>query len=53
MLGKLFRTVREIATLPIEVVKDVATLGTKKAMDGKFYTQDKLDKIEDDLDDIV
>lgn len=50
MFGKIFRVVRDVVQLPVAVVKDVATLGIKKATDGKLYTTEKLDDIQDDLD---
>jgi len=51
ILGKMFRVARRTVELPIAVVKDVATMGMKKAMDDSFYTEDKLDEIEEELDD--
>lgn len=41
----------ELATLPVAVVKDVATLGLKGAMDGETYTQEKLEEIKDEFND--
>ena len=51
ILGKMFRVVRRTVELPIAVVKDVVTMGAEKAMEGKFYTEKKLDEIEEELDD--
>ena len=51
ILGKMFRVARRTVELPIAIIKDVATMGMKKAMDNKFYTEDKLDEIEKELDD--
>jgi hypothetical protein len=51
MLGKMFRIARRTVELPIAIVKDVATMGLNKVMDGKFYTEKKLDDIEEELDD--
>lgn len=53
MLGAIFKVARDVVFLPVDVIKDVATLGMKKAHDGKLFTQDKLDKIQDDLDEIA
>ena len=50
LLGKMFRVARRTVELPIAVVKDVATMGMNKAMDGEFYTEKKLDEIEEELD---
>jgi len=52
MLGKIFSAAVEIVTLPVAVVKDVATLGLKKVMDEQLYTKEKLKEIEEKLEDI-
>lgn len=49
MFKKIFRIVRKTVELPIAVVKDVGTLGMKKALEGKTFTEDKLDEIEEEL----
>lgn len=53
MLGKIFKSAISIVTLPIEVVKDVATLGTEKIHSGRTFTGKKLDEIVEELDEIV
>jgi len=50
IFGTMFRVARRTVELPIAVVKDVATLGMRKAIDGKSYTGEKLDDIEEELD---
>lgn len=46
----MFRVARRTVELPIAVVKDVATMGMRKAMDESFYTEDKLDDIKFAID---
>lgn len=46
MLGKIFRTIIDVATLPVEVVKDVATLGTEKIHSGQTFTSKKLEEMK-------
>lgn len=50
MFKKIFRIARRTIELPIAVVKDVGTLGMKKALDGNTFTEDKLDEIEEALE---
>lgn len=52
LFGSILKTVIDTAALPIEVVKDVATLGG--AVNGKTetYTGKQLNKIADDLEDV-
>ena len=52
-LGKLFKAVVDIATLPVEIVKDVVTLGAEKAMEDEFFTERKINKIAEELDEIT
>lgn len=47
----IFRIIRKTIELPIEVVKDVATMGMRKATDDKFFTEKKLDEIEEEFED--
>lgn len=53
MLGKIFKSAVKIVTLPVEVAKDVATLGMRKATEGKTFTGKRLEDIEESLDEIV
>ena len=52
-LGKLFEAVVGVITLPIEIVKDVVTLGAEKAMEDEFYTERKVKKIARELDEVT
>jgi hypothetical protein len=53
MLGKIFKAAVSVVTLPVEIVKDVATLGTEKIYSGRTFTEKKLDKIVEELDEIA
>lgn len=50
--GNLFKAVVKTVTLPIEVVKDVATLGMRKATEGETFTGKRIEDIADELDSI-
>ena len=52
-IGKLFKAVVDIVTLPIEVVKDVVTMGAEKAMEDEFFTERKINKIAKELDEVT
>lgn len=52
ILGKLAKGIIDIATLPIDVVKDVATLGGVNTDKEEPYTWSKLKKIQKDGEDI-
>lgn len=51
LFGQLVRTVVNVATLPIEVVKDVVTLGGVVTEQRKPYTLQQLEKIKDEAGD--
>ena len=51
-LGNLFKAVVKTVVLPVEIVKDIVTLGIRKSMDGEFYTEKKVDEIADELNDV-
>lgn len=51
-LGKLFGAVVGVATLPIAIVKDIVTLGGIATDNGQPYTKDKLEEIEEKLDEV-
>jgi len=53
MLGKIFKAVVDIATSPIAIAKDIATLGGTATGQKKSYTTQKLEQIEEDLDEIA
>ncbi len=46
---KLFKTLFDIATLPVEVAKDIITLGGVVTERKKTYTQERLEKLDNDL----
>lgn len=46
---KLFKTIFDLATLPIEVVKDVVTLGGVATERKKSYTKERFEKLDNDI----
>ena len=46
---KLFESLFDIVTLPVEVVKDVFTLGMEAEESGESYTRRKIRKIDKSL----
>ena len=46
---KIFKTLFDIATLPIEVAKDVFSLGGIAADRRKSYTRERFEKLDNDL----
>ena len=46
---KIFKTLFDLATLPIEVIKDVLTLGGEITERRKTYTQERFEKLDNDL----
>jgi len=50
-LGKLFKAVVDVATIPVSIAADVVTLGN--AMGGESYTKKKIEKIADELDEVT
>ena len=53
MLGKLFQVVEDVVKLPVAVVKDVVTLGGSMTSQSSCYTQQKLDDLKDDLEELL
>lgn len=53
-LGNLFKAVVDIATLPVSIAIDTATMGAKKFTEpnGTLYTEDKIEKIAEELNDL-
>ena len=47
VFGSLIKSVVDVATLPLDVVKDVVSFGEEEA------TIDKIDEIGEDLDNII
>lgn len=52
ILGKLLKTTIDIATLPIDIVADIVTLGGAINDKDSTYTSKKIDKLSDDVDEI-
>ena len=52
IFGSILKTVIDTATLPIEVAKDVVTLGGVVTGEHQTYTDKRLEKLSDDLEDI-
>lgn len=46
---KFFKTIFDLATLPIEVAKDVVTLGGSATDKEKSYTRERLEQLDEDL----
>ena len=47
---KLFETLWDLATLPVEVVKDVFTLGGSITDEDECYTKQRMKKLDEDLE---
>lgn len=52
LLGKLLKTTIDIATLPIDVTKDVVTLGGTLTDKSKPYTAHKFERLGDDAEEL-
>lgn len=52
IFGKLLKTVVDVATSPIAVVKDVVTLGGAITEQDKPYTAQKFDQLGRDVEEI-
>lgn len=46
---KIFKTLFDIATLPLEITKDIFTFGGIMTERGKTYTQERFEKLDNDL----
>ena len=46
---KIFKTLFDIVTLPIEVAKDVVTLGGVATERRKSYTEERFEKLDNDI----
>ena len=51
-LGTLLKTAIHVATLPVDAVKDVATMGGILTDEDESYTVQKARKIKGDMDDL-
>ena len=52
LLGKLLKTTIDIATMPVAIVKDAATMGGMLTDKEESYTVNKLNKLNDDVSEI-
>ena len=52
ILGKLLKTTIDIATTPIDIVKDAATLGGTITDQNESYTSKKFKRLGDDLEEL-
>jgi hypothetical protein len=52
IFGKLLKTGLDVITTPIDVVKDVATLGGTLTGEPQTYIGKKLERLGDDLEEI-
>jgi len=50
LFGKLVKTVVNVVALPVEVVKDVVTLGGVATLQEKSYTAQRVEKLVEDAD---
>ncbi len=52
LLGKLLKTGLDVVTTPIEVIKDVATLGGAITDEDEPYTMKRLKRLADDTEEV-
>lgn len=52
LFGKLIKSTFDVVTLPIDVVKDVATLGGTLTDNDEPYTSKKIERLGDDLEEV-
>lgn len=50
LFDAIVRTVVNVATLPVDIVKDVVTIGGATTDQDKSYTAQKLDQIKDEAE---
>jgi hypothetical protein len=53
LFGKLLRLTVDVVTLPVNAVSDVFTLGGELSESGESAVKKKLEKIEEELDEIA
>jgi len=53
LLGKFIKTTIHIATVPVDILKDAATLGSQLTDEGDPYTERKLRRLRKDLKEIT
>ena len=52
IFGNILGTIIDTATLPVSVIKDVATMGGVLTNQNESYTQKKVEKIQEDFEDL-
>ena len=52
LFGKLLKTSFDVVTIPVDIVKDVATMGGILTDENKPYTAQKFDRLGDDLEEV-
>jgi hypothetical protein len=52
LFGKLLKTTLDVITLPVDIVKDVATMGGVLTDKNKPYTAQKFERLGDDLEEV-
>ena len=52
LFGKILKTTFDVVTLPVDVIKDVATMGGVLTDENKPYTAQKFERFGDDLEEI-
>lgn len=52
LLGKLLKTTFDVASLPIDIVKDTVTMGGSLTDQNKPYTAKKISRLGDDLEEV-
>lgn len=53
LLGKILKTTINLTTLPLDIVKDVVTLGGTLEDKDKSYTAKKMNRLGDNLEEIM
>ena len=52
LFGKLLKTTFDVVTLPVDIVKDVATMGGVLTDENKPYTAKKFERLGDDMEEV-
>ena len=52
LLSKLLKTIFDVVTLPVDIVKDVATMEGLLTDENKPYTSKKLERLGGDLEEV-
>lgn len=52
LFGKLLKTTFDLVTLPVDIVKDVATMGGVLTYENEPYTAKKFKRLGDDMEEV-